>query len=153
MQPGVADVRMRETAETHAELFAEHRDLYGEDVAVKLERCLRVTDAEYEAGLRTRERYRERFAELTRGVDALLPPTEPMVAPPVGIGDLALRDRLTQFTYPFNAIGAPALAIPCGPAEDGLPASVQIVGHPGGDALVLGVGALLARALGHTGQP
>lgn len=153
MPPGVADVRMRETAETHAELFAEHRDLYGEDVAVKLERCLRVTDAEYEAGLRTRERYRERFAELTRGVDALLTPTEPMVAPPVGIGDLALRDRLTQFTYPFNAIGAPALAIPCGPAEDGLPASVQIVGHPGGDALVLGVGALLARALGHTGQP
>ena len=50
MPPGVADVRMRETAETHAELFAEHRDLYGEDVAVKLERCLRVTDAEYEAG-------------------------------------------------------------------------------------------------------
>ncbi len=58
---------MRETAETHASLFAEHRALYGENVAVKLERCLRVTDAEYEAGLRTRERYRERFAELMQG--------------------------------------------------------------------------------------
>jgi aspartyl-tRNA(Asn)/glutamyl-tRNA(Gln) amidotransferase subunit A len=66
MPPGVADVRMRETAETHAALFAEHRELYGMDVAAKLERCLKVTDAEYEAGRRTRERYRERFAELTR---------------------------------------------------------------------------------------
>jgi aspartyl-tRNA(Asn)/glutamyl-tRNA(Gln) amidotransferase subunit A len=150
MPPGVVDVRMRETAETHSRLFAEHRDEYGEDVAAKIERCLEVTDLEYEAGLRTRERYRERFAELMRGIDVLITPTEPMVAPPVGLGDLALRDRLTQFTYPFDAIGAPALAIPCGPAEDGLPASVQVAGHPGSDALVLGVGALLERSLGHT---
>jgi aspartyl-tRNA(Asn)/glutamyl-tRNA(Gln) amidotransferase subunit A len=149
MPPGVADVRMRETAKTHATLFAEHRELYGESVAVKLDRCLRVTDAEYEAGLRTRERYRERFAELMRDVEVLLTPTLPMVAPAVGIGDLALRDRLTRFTYPFNAIGAPALALPCGLAEDGLPASVQVAGRPGADALVLGVGALLERGL-HT---
>jgi Asp-tRNA(Asn)/Glu-tRNA(Gln) amidotransferase A subunit family amidase len=69
-----------------------------------------------------------------------------MVAPPVGIGDLTLRDRLTLFTYPFNAIGAPALAVPCGLAEDDLPASVQIAARPGMDALVLGVGQLLERA-------
>jgi aspartyl-tRNA(Asn)/glutamyl-tRNA(Gln) amidotransferase subunit A len=150
MPPGVADVRMRETAETHAALFAEHRDLYSDDLAVKLERCLRVTDAEYEAGLRTRERYRERFAELTRDVDLLLTPTLPMVAPAVGIGDLVLRDRMTTFTYPFNATGAPALAVPCGAAEDGLPASIQVAGRPGSDALVLGAGALLERRLLHT---
>ena len=149
MPPGVADVRMRETAEVHATLFAEHRDLYGTDVAAKIERGLRVTDAEYQAGLRTRERYRERFAELTRGIDVMLTPTEPMVAPRIGLGDLALRDRLTMFTYPFNAIGAPALAVPCGLAEDDLPASAQVAGRPGADALVLGVGATLERAL-HT---
>jgi aspartyl-tRNA(Asn)/glutamyl-tRNA(Gln) amidotransferase subunit A len=114
---------------------------------------LEVTDAEYEAGLRTREHYRERFAELTSEVDVLVTPTEPIVAPPVGVGDLELRDRLTRFTYPFDAIGAPALAIPCGLAEDDLPASAQVAGHPGADALVLGVGVLLAGALGHTGQP
>jgi aspartyl-tRNA(Asn)/glutamyl-tRNA(Gln) amidotransferase subunit A len=153
MPPGVADVRSRETAETHARLFAEHRDQYGADVAAKLERCLEVSDAEYEAGLRTRERYRDRFAELTRDADVVLTPTEPIVAPPVGLGDLVLRDQLTRFTYPLDAVGAPALALPCGLAEDELPASVQVVGRPGADALVLGVGALLERALGHTGQP
>jgi aspartyl-tRNA(Asn)/glutamyl-tRNA(Gln) amidotransferase subunit A len=153
MPPGVQHVRMRETAETHVKLFSQYRDRYGHDVAEKLDRCLEITDREYEAGLRTRERYRERLADLMRGVDVLLTPTLPMVAPPVGIGDLVLRPRMTQFTYPFNAIGAPALAVPCGAAENGLPASVQVAGRPGMDALVLGAGALLERSLGHTAEP
>jgi Asp-tRNA(Asn)/Glu-tRNA(Gln) amidotransferase A subunit family amidase len=153
MPPGIQHVRMRETAETHVKLFSDYRDRYGHDVAEKLDRCMEVTDREYEAGLRTRERYRERLAELMRGVDVILTPTLPMVAPPVGIGDLALRDRLTVFTYPFNAIGAPALAVPCGAAEEGLPASVQVAARPGMDALVLGLGALLERSLGHTAVP
>ncbi len=140
---GIRDVRMRETAETHAKLFSEYRDRYGHDVAAKLDRCMEVTDREYEAGLETRERYRDRFAELMRGIDVVLTPTQPIVAPPVGIGDLKLRGQLTKFTYPFSAIGAPALAVPCGEAEDGLPASIQVIGRPGMDALVLGVGALL----------
>jgi Asp-tRNA(Asn)/Glu-tRNA(Gln) amidotransferase A subunit family amidase len=70
-----------------------------------------------------------------------------MVAPPRGIGDLALRERMTQLTYPWNVVGAPALALPCGQAEDGLPASVQLAGRPGDDALVLAAGRALERAL------
>ncbi len=143
MPEGIKHVRMRETAETHVKLLSEYRDRYGHDVAEKLDRCLEVTDREYEAGLETRERYRDRFAELMRGIDVVLTPTQPIVAPPVGIGDLKLRSRLTRFTYPLDAVGAPALAVPCGAAEDGLPASVQVIGRPGMDALVLGAGALL----------
>jgi Asp-tRNA(Asn)/Glu-tRNA(Gln) amidotransferase A subunit family amidase len=74
----------------------------------------------------------------------------PMVAPPVGIGDLALRERMISLTRPANALGWPALALPCGPAEDGLPASLQLMARPGADHLVLSVGtaveAELARA-------
>jgi aspartyl-tRNA(Asn)/glutamyl-tRNA(Gln) amidotransferase subunit A len=50
-------------------------------------------------------------------------------------------------TLPFNALGWPALALPCGAAEDGLPASVQLVGPAGADALVLAAGERLAAAL------
>ena len=58
-----------------------------------------------------------------------------------------MRESLIHFTYPFNLLGWPALALPCGTAEDGLPASAQLVGRPGADELVLAAGALLEAEL------
>ena len=137
------DVFRREAAEVHAPLWRGHRRLYGANVAAKVEQAMQVTDAAYQAGLRGREIYRERMAEAMVPVDLMVAPTLEMVAPPTGIGDLALRDRMIRLTYPFNAIGAPALALPCGPAEEGLPASIQVIGRPGDDALVLAASAML----------
>lgn len=144
---GVWAVFMREVADVHRELFAEHGELYGENVAAKIARCLEVTDGDYEAGLRRLEEYRERALEALSSVDLAVTPTLPCVAPPVELDEIELRDVLIRFTRPFNALGAPALAIPCGPAEDGLPASVQLAGRPGDDARVLAAGELLERAL------
>jgi len=53
---------------------------------------------------------------------------------------------MIRFTFPFNALGWPALALPCGPAELGLPASAQLVSPTGDDALVLAAGELLELA-------
>jgi aspartyl-tRNA(Asn)/glutamyl-tRNA(Gln) amidotransferase subunit A len=139
-----------EAAEIHQPLWSEHPELYGANVAAKIERAMEVTDAEYETALRGRALYRERMTEAMAAVDIVVAPTLEMVAPPTGIGDLELRDRMIRLTYPFNAIGAPALALPCGPAEDGLPASAQVVGPPEADALVLAAAELLERELQET---
>ena len=144
---GIYPAFAREATDVHGALFAEHRELYGENVATKLERALALTDAEVEDARAARERYRARMAELTADVDLVVTPTIPTVAPPAGIGDLALRERMIELTFPWSALGAPALALPCGPAEDGLLASVQLAGRPGDDTLVLAAGALLERAL------
>ena len=138
---------MREVADVHRELYAEHAELYGEGVATKIERCLAVSDAEAAIATRVRDEYRDRCAEALEGLDLLLTPTLVCVAPPTGIGDQALRETLIRHTLPFNALGWPALALPCGTAEDGLPASIQVVGRPGADALVLAAGERLADAL------
>jgi Asp-tRNA(Asn)/Glu-tRNA(Gln) amidotransferase A subunit family amidase len=138
---------MREAADVHRELFAENAELYGEDVRIKLERCLAVRDADVERAVRLRELYREQMTEELDGVDLVLTPTLPCVAPPLGaggVGDLDVREALIRFTYPFSALGWPALALPCGPAEHGLPASLQIAGRTGDDALVLAAAALVA---------
>jgi Asp-tRNA(Asn)/Glu-tRNA(Gln) amidotransferase A subunit family amidase len=74
-------------------------------------------------------------------------PTIPFVAPPADVDELTIRERGISLTFPFDSLGWPALALPCGPAEDGLPASVQLAGPSGADSLVLAAGALLASPI------
>jgi aspartyl-tRNA(Asn)/glutamyl-tRNA(Gln) amidotransferase subunit A len=131
---------MWEVAGVHRDLYGENAELYSDELSAKVDRCLGVTEAEAAAARSARDAYREAAAAALRGFDLLVTPTLSSVAPPNGIGDAALRERMIRFTYPFNALGWPALALPCGPAEDGLPASVQIIGRPGADALVVAVG-------------
>jgi len=137
----------REAADVHRELFAARRADYGENVAFKLEGAIQVTVDRAEQAAAERERYCEQVAALADGFDLLVTPTLEWVAPPAGVGDLAIRDRMIKLTYPFNATGVPALALPAGSAEDGLPASVQLVGRTGDDALVLAAGRALEAAL------
>jgi aspartyl-tRNA(Asn)/glutamyl-tRNA(Gln) amidotransferase subunit A len=143
---------MREVADVHRALFPGNEELYGDNVRGKIERCLRVGDAEAAAAERERAEYREHFAEAVGGVDLLLTPTVPFVAPPADVDELEIRAGAISLTYPWSAVGWPALALPCGPAEDGLPASVQLAGRAGDDARVLAAGRLLAQRLA-SGQP
>jgi len=147
----IGPVFMREVADVHRDLFAEFADSYGENVRTKVERCLEVSDAEYERGVRAREQLRDRAQSATEGLDLVLSPTLGFVAPRLPADDLEIRGEVIRLTYPFNALGWPTLALPCGPAEDGLPASLQIAGPPGADAQVLAAGELLEEALRSSG--
>jgi len=135
---------MREAADVHRALFPGNEELYGENVRGKIERCLRVTDREAAAAERERAEYRERFLEAARDVDLVVTPTVLLVAPPADADELALRLPATDHTYPFSSLGWPALALPCGAAEDGFPASIQLAAPMGADAHVLAAGRLVA---------
>jgi aspartyl-tRNA(Asn)/glutamyl-tRNA(Gln) amidotransferase subunit A len=138
---------MREVADVHRALFPGNEELYGDNVRGKVERCLRVTDAEAAASERDRLEYRERMAEALVGLDLVVAPTVPFVAPPADIDELEIRAGAISLTYPFSSLGRPALALPCGSAEDGLPASVQLAAPTGDDARVLAAGRLLESLL------
>jgi aspartyl-tRNA(Asn)/glutamyl-tRNA(Gln) amidotransferase subunit A len=142
---GIGPVFMREVADVHRDLFAEYADSYGENVRTKVELCLAVSDAQFERALRAREEYRERCEEAWGDLDLLLTPTLEFVAPTLPADDLDIREDVIRLTLPFNALGWPALALPCGRAEESLPASLQLVGRD--DALVLAAGELLEASL------
>ena len=144
---GSSDAFRREAAESHSGLFPEHADAYGEDLRAKLELSRRVTDREFEAAERARAEHRGRAEEAAEGLDLVLLPTLAFVAPRVDAAELDVREAMTRFTFPLNSLGWPALALPCGPAEHGLPASVQVVGRPGDDARVLAAGRALEAEL------
>jgi aspartyl-tRNA(Asn)/glutamyl-tRNA(Gln) amidotransferase subunit A len=138
---------MREVADVHRGLYPEYEEDYGESIRWKLELCAAVTDGEVRTAERLRAEYRERCEEAFDGFDLLITPTMAGVAPLATADERELRGRGIRFTYPFNCLGWPALAIPCGPAEEGLPSSVQLIGRPGDDFRVLAAGALLASPI------
>ena len=67
------------------------------------------------ASLAERESYRERALRKPSRALTSPGPDDAHGRPPIGIGDLALRERMISLTRPFNALGWPALALPCGP--------------------------------------
>jgi aspartyl-tRNA(Asn)/glutamyl-tRNA(Gln) amidotransferase subunit A len=144
---------MREVADVHRPLFLGNEELYGDNVRGKIARALRVSDAAASAAERERAEYRERVAEAVGELDLLLTPTLGFVAPPAATDELELRGRGTALTFPFSSLGWPALALPCGPAEEGLPASVQLAAPAGADAHVLAAGHLLASLLAARYRP
>jgi aspartyl-tRNA(Asn)/glutamyl-tRNA(Gln) amidotransferase subunit A len=52
-----------------------------------------------------------------------------------------------RYTGPWNLAGIPAVSLPCGLAEDGLPAGLQLAAPAGADALLLSVAREFERRL------
>lgn len=109
-------------------------------------------DAYYGRALKVRGKLaRELLAAMT-GVDALITPTAPGVAYRLGekAGDPLAMYLGDVATCLANLAGAPAISVPCGTGEDGLPLGVQLLGRPGYDwpllALAEGLEAALAGA-------
>ncbi len=95
---------------------------------------------------RARGRYAGRIAALFDSFDLLVTPTLPIPAFEVGLEvprgwPYERWYTWTPFTYPFNMTRQPALTVPCGFNEDGLPAGLQIVGPMQADGRVLRAGA------------
>lgn len=59
----------------------------------------------------------------------------------------ALRGGWYPYTFPFNLTGHPAISIPCGKTDQGLPIALQIVGKWHSDRTVLAVAALAEKLM------
>jgi aspartyl-tRNA(Asn)/glutamyl-tRNA(Gln) amidotransferase subunit A len=86
-------------------------------------------------------------------IDVLVTPTIPEPAPALAHAKagatadvIARMGRFSRLTRPFNALGLPALSLPCGAAPDGRPLAMQLVGRPFDEATLLRLGHAYERA-------
>jgi len=86
--------------------------------------------------------------------DAVLMPALAMTPRPVGWYDaedaernFAQQVQYTPFTSFANVTGLPAITLPVYLTDEGIPMGVQLVGRPGGEHVLLAIGAQLERRM------
>lgn len=145
--PAVASLRtlnLAEPALDHAEWLRTRPGEYGEDVRARLEAGSELTAVQYLAAQRHRSRLGERLRPVLERFDALLTPSAPLVAPPLGTSSVSFdgsEEPLVGAVMRFNALpaltGLPAVSVVCGFDEEGLPVGLQIVARRFDDLGVL----------------
>jgi aspartyl-tRNA(Asn)/glutamyl-tRNA(Gln) amidotransferase subunit A len=105
-------------------------------------------DAYYGKALKVRRLIADDFARAYEGADILLTPTAPTVAFPFGAKtDNPLAMYLCDvYTIPSPLAGHPAISVPFGTGQDGLPVGVQVLAPALGEPLMYRAAAVLETA-------
>jgi aspartyl-tRNA(Asn)/glutamyl-tRNA(Gln) amidotransferase subunit A len=136
-------LQMAESYAYHAETVARSPELYRPETLRRIQSGEKVSAADYIQRRRELEEVRRTIHAVFADLDVLVTPTMPMPAP--DIADLkadpdALRPaelKLLGNTRPFNVWGLPAISIPSGFTESGMPIGLQIAGPPWREDMVL----------------
>jgi aspartyl-tRNA(Asn)/glutamyl-tRNA(Gln) amidotransferase subunit A len=152
---GLAEAAAADFLVLNAEAFAAHeqtlrarRDGYGPSARLYQTQGAFLSAADYIAALQVGKAVAERVDRALQEVDLLVIPVTPVVTAEAA-RDAGARPHsggVAIFTAPFNLTGHPALAIPCGLSDGGVPIGLQLIGRRGGEASLLQVGCTFAKA-------
>jgi aspartyl-tRNA(Asn)/glutamyl-tRNA(Gln) amidotransferase subunit A len=136
-----------DAAAFHESRLLEKPGDFGADVLQRLQNGAALPLKEYIQARYTQTLLRRQFAHFFESYDLLLMPTTPVVAPPIeGPDAVELARLLTRYTAPFNLTGLPALSLPCGFTNEGLPIGLQIIARHWGEAQLLQAGFAYEQA-------
>jgi aspartyl-tRNA(Asn)/glutamyl-tRNA(Gln) amidotransferase subunit A len=134
-------------AAVHRDRLREHPEMFGDDIRRRLEDGAKTTSTDYILARRTQSEMKKRLETFFESYDFLLTPATPIAAPTVeGYDAIEQAARLTRFTAPFNLTGLPAISVPCGFTQKGLPIGLQIVSRAWADSKVLNAGYAYEQA-------
>ncbi|MDW7982155.1 MAG: amidase [Thermomicrobium sp.] len=138
-----AAIAQLEAAAVHAPTARERWTHYGHFFRLRLIGCFAYPSWAYLAAQRLAGLARGQFqtAMATRGLELLALPTAPSAAPPLGHWSA----RASWLTAPFNLLGWPAISVPVGTTENGLPIGLQLVAGPWREDLLIAVASLVER--------
>jgi aspartyl-tRNA(Asn)/glutamyl-tRNA(Gln) amidotransferase subunit A len=145
-------LQLAESYEYHRQWVAESPGSYQPETLRRIRAGASVTADAFERAKRELAAERERIKQVFDEVDALITPTMPVVTP--RIADLEQHpDRLRptelkmlRNTRPFNVWGLPAISVPCGFTDAGLPIGLQIAAAPGREDIAFSLAHVYERA-------
>lgn len=133
MMPDFAEIRARhdtimsaEAAQVHADWFAKYEDLYSAKLSELIHRGQQITHNQLQSALAARDNFRAdvRRTFLDHNIDAWIAPST--IGPaPKGLdstGDPVMN-------LPWTQAGLPALNLPAGKSQTGLPLGLQVAGN------------------------
>ena len=98
----------------------------------------------YQKAQKLRTMFRNQVLEALERYDVLVTPTSSVAAQPIVEDPVRTsKEEATPMSYlqtrTFNLASSPAVSLPCGLSDEGLPIGLQIGGRPGDDQTVLNV--------------
>lgn len=150
-----------EASTYHEKWLRTRADEYGDDIRALLQTGMFFTATQYLSAQQARRRIIAEWSEIWKKVDALVTPTSPIPAAKIGDATTPLggEERPLVRVYldsllPFNLTGQPALSVPCGFTNNGLPIGLQLVGRSFDESLLLRIGhAYETQTAWHKRQP
>jgi len=134
-------------AAVHRDRLNQHPEMFGDDIRRRLEDGANTPLPDYILARRTQTEVRKKFEQFFESYDFLVMPTTPIAAPTIeGHDAVEQAGRLTRFTAPFNLAGLPAISLPCGFTNEGLPIGLQIVSRSWGEFKVLNIAHAFEQA-------
>jgi len=134
--------------------FLDRRADFGADLLPMLDQGKAIPAIDYIEAQRTRRRIGRQFARLFDQADCIFTPATPLTAPKIGQTTLEIRGApeevrtaATRFTRGMNALGLPAISIPCGFSRGGLPIGLQIIAAARQDDRLLHAAAAMEDAM------
>ncbi len=144
-----------EACQSNWKLLTDHAEGISPEVRVRLEIGQFIAAIDYVKAQRLRRQLRDNMIAALKDADVLALPALPLSLPRQGLGVIQFAGRrmplagaMTRLSGPFNSAGMPAISIPCGKDDNGLPVSLQLVGRPGADSTVLAVAKFAETVLG-----
>jgi aspartyl-tRNA(Asn)/glutamyl-tRNA(Gln) amidotransferase subunit A len=152
-------VQSTEAAAAHAPWYERQRDRYAPEVRARIGAGYGIDGETYLRAQRHRRVFTRAFAAAMDGLDAVLAPAVPVLAPPIESEEVTVRAErrpvrhaLLSCVMPLSQLDCPMVVVPAG-VREGLPVGLQIIGRPASESLLLRIAAAVESNVGPIGRP